>query len=201
MTLQPRDRRALTYLGLSAALSLVIYFWPQGGAKVPAPVVSGDSVSSAEKRLARLRNTAATVPEKEQILKDVRATLAKREAGLIQADTAAQAQAQLLQILRRLCASENPPIEIRATELTGVTPLGDSYGLANLAIQINCPIEQVVNLLAAIAAQPELITTTELRVAPVGNPRDKLVEVRLAVAGVVPDKLVPRRNDKKGAGG
>ena len=196
MTMQPRDRRALTYLGLSAIISAVVYFWPEGSTR-PAPVASGDSVASAEKRLARLRNTAATVPAKEEILKDVRATLAKREAGLIQADTAAQAQAQLLQIMRRLCASEAPPIEIRTTELGGVTPLGDAYGLANLAIQIECPIEELVNLLASIAAQPELITTTELRINPIGNARDKIVGVRLAVAAAVPLKLVPRR-DKKG---
>ena len=33
-----------------------------------------------------------------------------------------------------------------------------------MAVEIQCSIEQLVNLLAAIAAQPELISTTDLRV-------------------------------------
>ena len=44
-----------------------------------------------------------------------------------------------------------------------MVPLGDAYGAANVAIQVDCPIEQLINLLTAIAAQPELIYTNELR--------------------------------------
>lgn len=199
MTLSARDRRALSLLAVSALLSAVVYFWPAGSAPAVAP--AGDSISSAERRLARLRNTAATVPKREEILKSVSAELAKREAGLIQADTAAQAQAQLLEILRRLCAAETPPIEIRATELGGIAPLGDAYGLATVAVQIECRIEQLVNLLAALGSQSELITTNDLRVTSANDPKQKIVGVRLSVAGAVPGKLVPRRPGKKGAGG
>ena len=65
-----------------------------------------DSAALAEKKLAKLRDTGATVAQKEEILKSVSAELAKREAGLIQADTAAQAGAALLEILTKLCASQ-----------------------------------------------------------------------------------------------
>src|SRR5215471_6749349 len=92
MTLQSRDRRALAILGVAAVLSAVVYFWPAGSA-APKVVASADSVSVEEKRLARLRDLAALTPQKEQILKTVSAELAKREAGLIQADTAPQARA------------------------------------------------------------------------------------------------------------
>src|SRR5437867_2932812 len=92
-------------------------------------------------------------------------------------------------------AAENPPIEIRATEIGSVSPLGDAYGAAGVAVQIECRVEQRVNLLAGIAARPELISTTELRVAS-ANPKDKTVGVRLGIVGVVPRKLVP---EKKGS--
>jgi hypothetical protein len=149
-----------------------------------------------EKRLARLRDTAALVPQKEQILKTVSAELAKREAGLIQADTAPQARAHLLEVLRRLCAGES--IEVRSAELGSIAALGDAYGAVSVAVQVECRIEQLVNLLAAISAQPELITTAELRITAPNESKDKLIGARIGVQGAIARKLVP---DKKGSGG
>jgi hypothetical protein len=199
VTVSPRERRSLAWMGVSLALSGVWYFWQNSGAG-PAPVVAAtDSTSLAEKRLARLRDTAATVPQKEEILKSVTADLAKREAGLIPGDTAAQAQAALLQILRKLCGAQQ--IEIKSTELVGIAPLGDAYGEASVAVNLECHLEQLVNLLADLSAQPQLLTTSDLQVAA-ANPKEKTVSVRLGVSGVtarklVPDKLLPQ---KKGAG-
>jgi hypothetical protein len=197
MTITPRDRRFLAWGGVSFLLWAVMYFWPSGGS-TPAVVSSTDSVESAEKRLARVRDLAATVPQKEAALKAVQAELAKREAGVIQAPTAAQAKAQLLQILERLCAAETPPIRIISNQLGGISALGSDYGTIDVAVEIQCSIEQLVNLLAAIAAQPELISTNDLRVTSPNNPKEKIMGVHLAVSGVVPRKLVP---EKKGAGG
>src|SRR6516164_4633819 len=161
MTLQPRDRRALGLLGAAVVVSAGVYFWPAANT-APKVVASAGSVSGEEKRLARLRDLAALTPQKEQILKTVSAELAKREAGLIQADTAPQARAHLLEVLRRLCAGES--IEVRSADLGNIGPLGDAYGSVSVAVQVECRIEQLVNLLAAIAAQPELIATTDLRI-------------------------------------
>lgn len=192
MNLSPRDRRALAWLAVAAVLGLVAYFWPasDGSAAVVAPV--GDPVTLAETRLARLRDTAATVPAKENVFKKVSADLAAREKGIIQADTAAQAQAQLIQIVRRLGAAENPAIEIRSTELNPIRPFGDSYGEASVAVQIECRIDQLVNLLAALETQPELVATSDLRVLS-SNAKEKTVAVRVTVSGVVPRRLVPEK--------
>jgi Type II secretion system (T2SS), protein M subtype b len=162
----------------------------------------GDPVSLAETRLARLREAAATVPAKESVFKKVSVELAAREKGIIRADTAAQAQAQVIQIIRRLGAAENPPIEIRSTELTPVRPFGDSYGEASVAVQIECRIDQLVNLLAALQAEPQLVATSELRVLS-SNAKEKTVAVRLAVSGVVPRRLVAEKSQasKKAGGG
>ena len=199
MNLRPRDRRALAWLAVSALLGLVIHFWPANDstAAVVAPV--GDPVTSAETRLARLRETAATVPAKEAVFKKVSAELATREKGIISADTGAQAQAQVIQIIRRLGAAETPPIEIRSTELTPVRPFGD-YGEASVAVQIECRIDQLVNLLAALQAEPQLVATSDLRVLS-SNAKEKTVAVRLAVSGVVPRRLAgekPEASKKAG---
>src|SRR5579872_3587536 len=153
MNLRPRDRRALAWLAVSALLGLVIHFWPanESTAAVVAPV--GDPVALAETRLARLREAAATVPAKETVFKKVSADLAAREKGIITADTAAQAQAQVIQIVRRLGAAENPPVEIRSTELNPIRPFGDAYGEASVAVSVECRIDQLVNILASLEAQ------------------------------------------------
>ena len=192
--MNPRDRRALAILGAALLLGLVYLLWPSGSST--AVVASTDSVDLAEKRLAKLRETAATVPAKEDALKKVSAELATREKGLIVADTAAQAQAQLIQLIRRLGSAEAPPVEIRSTELGPITPFGTAYGEADVSVQVECRIDQLVNLLAALAAQPELVSTSDLRINAT-NAKEKTVNVRLTVAGIVSKKLVPV---KKGAG-
>jgi hypothetical protein len=200
MNLQPRDRRALGWIAVSGVVGLVIHFWPacEGAAAVVVP--AGDSVALAETRLARLREAAATVPGKESVFKKVSAELATRETGIIKADTGAQAQAQVIQIIRRLGAAETPPIEIRSTELTPVRPFGDSYGEVSVAVQIECRIDQLVNLLAALQAEPQLVATSDLRVLS-ANAKEKTVSVRLAVSGVVPRRLVDEKPQASKKGG
>lgn len=191
MNLSPRDRRALLLLSVAAIVALAIRLWPEGGtASAAAPA---QTVAQAEQRLARLREIAASVPAKEAVLKSAAAQAAAREKGLIQADTAAQAQAQLMQIVRKLSAAEVPPIEIRATEIGPMAAYGD-YGSVTASLQMECRVEQLVNLLASIAAQPELISTSDLRVTS-SSSKEKVVGVRLTVAGLVPKKLIP---EKKG---
>lgn len=202
MTITPRERRMLSWTAVSVVLSAIGYFWSASGTAGTVVVAPTDSSALAEKRLARLRDIAATVPQKEDILKSVSAQLAQRESGLIQADTAALAQAALLQILTRLCASQQ--ISIKSQDLPAIAPLGDAYGEIVVGINIECHIEQLINLLADISAQPQLLTTTDLQVQA-ANPKEKTVNVRVAVGGVTPRKLVPvkpgaEKSQKKGAG-
>ncbi|MCU1336216.1 MAG: hypothetical protein JWO19_1797 [Bryobacterales bacterium] len=194
--LEPRERKAVMALGAALALTVVVLiyeFWPSSSTVVAE--ASAQTVPQMEQRLARVRELAAAVPGKQEILKKVAADLETREKGLIRAETAQQAQAQVITILRGLGASEAPPIEIRATELGAIAPFGDDYGAVNVSIQVECRIEQLLNFLAALAARPELIATRDLRVVA-GDPKQKLLNVRITVAGIVPKNLVPQ---KKGA--
>jgi hypothetical protein len=197
MNLTPRDRHALMILAAVGALVLVYLFWPES-APTPVAVSAGESVAQAEQRLARMRDLAATVPAKENVLKQVREELAARETGILQADTAQQAQAQLIQMARRLGLAENPQVQLRSTEIGPVVPMGDSYGAVNVSLQFDCGIEQLVNLLSALGSQPELVSPSDLRIIS-SNPKDKTIGVRLTITGVVPAKLVPSRGKKGGS--
>ena len=73
------------------------------------------------------------------------AELAAREKGVIQADTLAQAQAQLVQIVRRLTNAQRPPIEIRSVEIGQARLLGEQYGEIWVPMSFECRIEQLVN--------------------------------------------------------
>jgi type II secretory pathway component PulM len=190
-TLEPREKKAVIALGATLALTAVVLayeFWPAGTAAVAN--ASPQSVPQMEQRLARVREIAATVPGKQEILKKVAGDLATRESGLIRAETAQQAQAQVVTILRGLAASES--LELRNYELGAITPFGDDYGAVNVSIQVECRIEQLLNFLAALAARPELIATRDLRVVS-GDPKQKTLNVRITVAGIVPKSLAPKK--------
>jgi len=178
-------------LGAFLALSAVVLayeFWPAG---TPAAAeASPQSVPQMEQRLARVREIAATVPGKQEILKKVAADLESREKGLIRAETAPQAQAQVVTILRDLTASES--LTLRNYELGAITAFGDDYGAVNVSIQVECRIEQLLNFLAALAARPELIATRDLRVIA-ADPKQKTLNVRITVAGLVPKSLAPKK--------
>ena len=192
MNLSDRDQKALKYLGGALLLASVIYFWPTGSAAQVAGAASATDV--LEKRLSKSRALLMQVPDKQAILKQAQSDLAVREKGLLVADTAAQAQAQLFQILRRVGRAQGPPIEVRANEIGQARMFGDDYGEVSVSVSFECGIEQLVNLLADLGAQPELLATGEIRIGQATGPQ-KTIPVRLTISGIVPRKLIP---EKKG---
>jgi hypothetical protein len=63
-------------------------------------------------------------------------------------------------------------------------------------VTFECHIEQLVNFLADLSHQPELVVPSDERITA-SQPKQKLVTVRMVLAGVVPKKLIP---EKKGFG-
>ena len=126
-------------------------------------------------------------------MKQTTSDLADRERGIIQADTAPQAQAALLEIARRVGKGEE--IDVRGGDFGAPKVFGD-YGLVYATVTFECHIEQLVNFLADLSHQPELIVPSEERITA-GNAKEKTMNVRMVLAGVVPKKLVP---EKKGLG-
>ena len=195
MTLGQRDRRALMALGAAAIVCVVLWLVLPAD-RQPALVGAVDSIPAAAKRLSKVRELAATLPAEDRSQKAAAAQLAAREKGMLQADTPAQAQAQLVQIMRRLGAAQEPPIDMRSTEVGKTQPLGDSYGEVTIPVSFTCRIDQLVNLLADVTAQPELLAAGGLRITP-GNDKEKTVNVRLTLSAVAPRRLVP---EKRGTG-
>lgn len=199
MTMTERDRRLLKLWAVImgfGGLYFAYTLWPESSS---APVTAdAETVGMAEQRLAKLRDIAASAPAKQDVLKNVSSELNQREAGLIRAETVAQAQALVVTKVRELMLQEAPAIELRSTEIGAIELVDDAYGLAPMTLNFECRLEQLINLLAAIEALPELITTRDYQISA-ANAKNKTVRVRLTVAGVVPKTLVPS-TAKKGTG-
>jgi hypothetical protein len=196
MTISDRDRRALIVLGVALAAGGLLY-WYSNSASSPSPSLVGtkisapvDSIDRSEKRLAMLRRQAATLPGKEAVLKQVSLELAEREKGLIPGDTAEQAQAQLLQIVKRVAQQQMPPLEVGQVELGRPRTFGSAYGQVSFSITVTCRIEDLVNFLTALSAQPELTGTEEIRFGA-SHPKLKTMPIRLTISGLVARRLVP----------
>jgi hypothetical protein len=191
--LQQRDRRALLILAAAVVVVLAVrYGLPKDETPAVAPAL--DSIPAAERRLARLRKIAAEAPALEEAEKALAAQLAQREKGMIQAETSAQAQAQLVTIVRRIAGAQQPPIEIRTPEVGQTRPLGADYAEVSVPVAFTCRIEQLVNLLADLTHQPEWLATSALRITP-ADAKEKTLNVRLTVSAAAPRKLVPEKRE------
>jgi len=78
--------------------------------------------------------------------------------------------------------------------VTGKVCMVPTHPAAEVSVTVTftCGIEQLVNFLAALANEPEILATNEINVLG-GNDKNKNVQVRLSLSGVVPKKLVPER--------
>ena len=195
MSLSHRDRRALMLLGGAVAIAAgyavatgMFSSPPATAAAVPSSHVL--TIPDAEQTLATMRKSVARTPGKTEILKKAEAELATREKGLIQADTANQAQAQLLEIVNQIARTEG--IEIRNKELLAPRSYGDNYAEIVVTLSFECHIEQLVNMMAALSNRPELIATNDVKMST-ANAEQKTVSVRLGVSGLVSRKLLPAR--------
>ena len=195
MKLTQRDRRALVLLATAAVVMLGLELVVRQREQAPA-AASDDSIATAQARLQKVRQAAATLPGREQALKIAMTDLAARSKGVIDTETLPQAQAQLMQIARNMAGAQEPPIEIRNVEVGQSRAFGDDYGEILVPMTFVCRIEQLVNLLADVSAAPELLTIGGLRVTAADH-EEKTINVRLTLSGIVPRRLIPV---KKGAG-
>jgi hypothetical protein len=190
--LSQRDRRALAALGVMVLLFPGYrFFFMRPAAETVAGI---DSVPLAERRLNSLRQIAVALPTKESVLRQVEAELAGREKAIITAGTAAQAQAKLLEVARRVGTANG--IEIRGGDFLTPKTFGDVYGEVFAGATFNCRIDQFVNFFADLSREQDLLAPYELMMNA-QDQKQKILAVRMVFSGVVPRKLVP---EKRGYG-
>jgi len=195
MTLSVRDKRALVGLGITGVL-LAMSLLSSSPGQAPNVVSASYTIPAAERRLAQVRRLAAAVPGKQELLKHAGDELAGREKPILQAQTAAQAQAQLLDVVRRAGKAQTPPLEFGSVDLSQEVKRLGEYGVVEVTVPFNCRMEDLVNFLAELTRQPEAVAASDMRVTA-GDKKQKTISVRVTISGLVPHRLVPV---KKGLG-
>ncbi|HEX3743740.1 MAG TPA: type II secretion system protein GspM [Bryobacteraceae bacterium] len=187
--------RKITLFGTLGVMiaSVLVRYGVVGGAQGQV-VASRDSIPVARQRLEILRRKAATLPAKEAILKQVTTELHARETGIVQATTAEQARAHLVDVLHSAAVANGFDSQ-GSTQFPEPKALGKNYGQVSVGQNFTCRIDQFVNFLSAIANEPEILATDTVFVTPVRN-KEKDITVRLTLSGVIPKSLVPEK--KKG---
>ncbi len=132
------------------------------------------------------------MPAREAILKRTGKPTSPFANGVIPGDTAAQAQAALLEAARRVGKTDQ--LDIRGGDFPAPKTIG-AYGLVYTTVTFECHIEQLVNYLSDLGRQPELIVPSEERITAGQQKRGSSLNVRMVLSGVVPKKLIP---EKKG---
>jgi hypothetical protein len=198
MTIGNLDRRSRAILITGVALLIPAAAWRYGlfASSDTGTVPAAEAIPIAEKRLELLRVKAASVPDKEARLRQAQAELATREKGILKADTKAQAQAQLIELTQAIARANG--IEVHGVERMSESVLSADYGEVSVEVVFVCGIEQLVNLMAALADQPQILAINELRING-GNDKNKNIQVRLSVGAPVSRKLLPEKKGGQGA--
>ncbi len=180
---------------------LGVGFWQIGlWSSKSGSTLTGGSLDALEQRFLLARDQASQKPLSDAEYAAVEAALEKVEGRLLASETSALAQAEMQSLLGDLLKGEG--IVMRNSRFGTVALEGEHYAQVPLTVDFTCAIEQFVNLSAAIASAPKLLTTRSIRVNE-DNADTKAVRVQMTVAGYLPVERTPelvKKNETTGVG-
>lgn len=184
--LTQREKRML--LGLAPAL-LAAGLWQLGIWSSQSESAPADgSIEAQEQRFALMREQVRRKPLSDAEYQVVEQALERIEGLLLNSATPALAQAEVRSLLGDLLKDEG--IAMRNSRFETVSLEGKHYAQVPLTVDFTCAIEQFVNLMAAIANAPKLLTTRGLRLQR-SNAQTKALSVRMTVSGYLPAERAP----------
>jgi hypothetical protein len=140
---------------------------------------SAEVVQQKEVELRRDQRLLAEAEVERTHLSAVRERLDGLEAGLLESSSPSLANAEWQRLVGQLADSKG--IEVGSREVRGIQELGAGYSLVTGRVQLRCRLDQLVDLMAALAASPRLFSITDLDViSSQGDSKQKLV-VQLTV--------------------
>lgn len=188
--LSPRDRIALKLAVVALAIFLVTRFgvfplYDELG-KSPEEIGQKELMLRRYQRLvAESATQPATRSAAEERLKDL-------ESGLLESPSVSLANAEWQRLMREL--ADQKGLELSSSEVLRVEGLSPEYALILGRVQLRCRLDQLVDLLVALATSPKLLAATNLRVTPLQGDPQKRLQVELTIGA-------PMRAVKAAAGG
>jgi hypothetical protein len=196
VTVGSLDKRTGFGLLAGVAVILILRFVMMGGDSTGTLVSPADSIEQAKKRLQRVRQVAATVPGKESVVKQQSESLQVLEKGIFNTKTESEAHAQLLEMVNNVAKANG--VQTRGQDDYRSKPISGDYGELTVTVSFASDIVQLVNFLAGLASQDQILATSQIHVTG-GTDKKKMLQVRLSVSGLVPRKLLAP--EKKGLAG
>ena len=180
MKLRKRDQLALT----AAALAVVLYaifqlalfpIWDDAQ-EMRA------NLSIQEKKLEKYREVARTAALRNVEVNSVEARIREADGGILSSRTAALASAELQQLVNQLTSEES--IEVRSNDFPPVKPLAAQYTQVPIGLQFQCRLDQLVNLVTDLAANPKYLTVRNLVIQAMNN-KEKTLTVNMQIGGIM----------------
>jgi hypothetical protein len=97
----------------------------------------------------------------------------------------------LLQTLKDAASERQPPLELKQIELPAPRLFSDAYGEVAVSVSIQCGIDELLNLVAELTANPQIIATDDISLVT-ANQDLKTLQVRLTVTGLVHRTLITK---------
>lgn len=196
MTVGKLDKRSVFGLLAGVAVMVILRLVLAVGDSGGGVVAPSETTAQAEQRLQHVRQLAATVPGKVVVKKAAEDNVTSLEKGIFKAETESQAHAQLLEMVNNVAKANG--VQTHGQDEYRSKPLSNDYGELTVTVSFSCDVVQLVNFLAGLASQDQVLATNGIHITG-GTDKKKILQVRLGVSGLVPRKLLTP--EKKGLAG
>ena len=144
----------------------------------------------AERRLNSLRQIAAGLPAKEAVLKQAETELAAREKTII---VSGHQRPGAGQVARSREAHRPGQWNRDPRRRYSLLPKRSATLWRSLRrCNFTCRIDQFVNFFADLSREPDMLAPSEIPAMSSQDQKNKTINVRMILSGVVPRKLVPK---------
>ena len=141
------------------------------------------SAEANELALRRSRRLVASSQSQASNLSSAAERLKGLEIGLLESRSPSLANAEWQRLMRELADSKG--VDLHSTEFLRIHDLGADYALVEGRVTLLCRLDQLVDLMAALATGPRLLSVTRLRIAPVQGEPQKRINVEITVAAAL----------------
>ena len=179
--LTPRDRIALKVAGVALVLFLVADF-----GVLPlsdALQASSQGIEKKELTLRRYQRLVALASSQPASHAAAEKSLGDAEAGLLESPSESLANAEWQRLVRELAKEKG--LELSSSEVLRVEKLSPDYALVTGRVALAARLDQLVDMLVAMATSPKLLAANSLKVTPMGGDPQKRLQVEMTISAAM----------------
>ncbi len=179
--LTPRDRLALKVAGVALVLFLVADF----GVLPFFDILQASSggIEKKELTLRRYQRLVALASSQPNLRAAAEKSLGDAEAGLLESPSESLANAEWQRLVRELAKEKG--LELTSSEVLRAEKLSPNYALVTGRVAMSARIDQLVDMLVAMATSPKLLATSNLKITSVGGGPQKLLMVDMTISAAM----------------